>query len=53
MKYRVLKGCAWKDPKTGTPHEWPKGGEVADGDVPPEVIKVLLRQKAIEPTEEA
>lgn len=42
--YKVVRNCGWGN------KSWVKGGTIRDGDVPPEVIDVLLnRTKAIVP----
>lgn len=43
MEYRVKRNCGWGD------RFWTPGQTIADGDVPADVVKVLLARDSVEP----
>lgn len=43
MEYRVKRTCGWGD------KFWAPGQTIADGDVPADVVKVLLARDSVEP----
>lgn len=42
MTYRVVKECSWGE------HHWKRGDFIHEGEVEPQVIKALLRMKAVQ-----